>query len=115
MGIKCRLLDKCPDDPQIGDMWYVTMDYMPISEFSNEYKRDWLDKRLPLVVQLPSEPSNKYPAGYSYPFCVDQQASQSHDGSGWVVTGVPPNITLSPSINVIDIWHGWIRNGEIVK
>lgn len=42
------------------------------------------------------------------------------DGSGemWDVTGVPPNITVSPSINAGDgpgvgNWHGFIKDGEM--
>jgi hypothetical protein len=32
----------------------------------------------------------------------------------WDVTGIPPNLTVSPSINAIGHWHGWIRDGELV-
>lgn len=32
----------------------------------------------------------------------------------WTRTGVPPRIDLSPSINHIDHWHGYLRNGELV-
>ena len=36
----------------------------------------------------------------------------------WDVTGEPPNITVSPSINAGDgpgpgNWHGWIKDGEM--
>lgn len=34
----------------------------------------------------------------------------------WEVTGTPPHITVSPSINDTSPrggWHGWIRNGEM--
>ena len=34
----------------------------------------------------------------------------------WTVTGTPPQITVSPSINDTDPrggWHGFIRNGEM--
>lgn len=42
------------------------------------------------------------------------------DGGGrmWEVTGEPPNITVSPSINAGDgdgpgNWHGWIKDGAM--
>lgn len=39
----------------------------------------------------------------------------SMSGQGWVVTGNPPRITVSPSIHhhPPDGWHGWIREGRI--
>lgn len=35
---------------------------------------------------------------------------------GWEVSGIPPNITVTPSIfcDPPNGWHGWITNGEIV-
>lgn len=35
------------------------------------------------------------------------------DGKPWDVNGEPPNVTVSPSINLLGVWHGWIRNGVI--
>lgn len=38
-------------------------------------------------------------------------------GNRWTVTGEPPNITVTPSIDDRDPnrpWHGWIRDGEFV-
>lgn len=32
---------------------------------------------------------------------------------GWTVTGTPPEITVHPSINVVNHWHGWLKNGEL--
>ena len=50
----------------------------------------------------------------------------SGNGTGWQVSGDPPNIDVSPSILVHGItgpsgetilaqWHGWIRHGVIVE
>lgn len=33
--------------------------------------------------------------------------------SKWTVQGAPPNITVSPSISQVGIYHGYIRNGVI--
>lgn len=45
--------------------------------------------------------------------CLDCPASPPDPpGSYWTRTGDPPNITVSPSINVSeDTWHGFIQNG----
>lgn len=32
---------------------------------------------------------------------------------GWTVTGKPPDITVSPSINYVGSYHGWLQNGVI--
>ncbi len=64
-------------------------------------------------------------AGYSVVLCRHTDAAGKEwpvvwhtktPGAGpqWDVTGEPPNITVSPSINVIGIWHGWIRDGVLV-
>lgn len=35
-------------------------------------------------------------------------------GELWNVTGEPPEITVTPSINDPGRWHGFITNGELV-
>lgn len=45
-------------------------------------------------------------------FAMDMPAT---DGGGrWTRTGTPPKITLSPSINLVGHWHGWLRDGVLV-
>lgn len=44
-------------------------------------------------------------------WCIDGPASGS--GRPWTRTGTPPNITASPSINIVGKYHGWLRNGEL--
>jgi hypothetical protein len=109
MPIQCRMIDYDlvdRKDIKPGDMWYAPwyieggkrMNYL-----TDEYARDWMDKRPPLVVRLPDGTS----------FMVDCRCTvdgvlQDH---GWTVTGEPPNITVSPSINIIGYYHGWLQNG----
>lgn len=41
-------------------------------------------------------------------------ARPSSGGDFWTVTGEPPQITVTPSINVgPDIWHGFITDGVL--
>lgn len=54
-----------------------------------------------------------YPNGYVHPIIWHTKQTTA-DGKPWDVTGEPPRITVSPSINVIGIWHGWIKDGVIV-
>jgi hypothetical protein len=74
---------------------------------SAEYKRDWLGKRPPIFVCLPSA---SYKGGRW--FCVDSRADGAGEG-GWTVTGEPPCITVTPSINCVGEYHGFIRDGII--
>lgn len=113
MSWTCRFLEKKPDEPseiQIGDMWYANhliddLDLLVTYEeqfFSVEYKRDWMGKRPPIFVKLPGG------AHFSPDF---RATNPAHGESGWVVTGNPPNITVSPSINAIGMYHGFLQNG----
>ena len=69
---------------------------------ADEYyaKNAW---RPPLKIILPN----------GFPFCVDSRVTGKT--SGWDVTGEPPNITLSPSVNYgpgdPNGWHGFIKDG----
>lgn len=109
MPIPCRMVDPLgPKQP--GDMWYTPAmlegeraDYYRQFVLSAEYLRDWAGKRLPLWVCLPNGDH----------FCVDSQVSGAQDKHGWAVTGEPPAITVSPSINCVGRWHGWLQNGVL--
>jgi len=97
---------KQPDEPKVGDMWastrYLSTEYMRKNILSDEYIRDWANKRPPLFVMLPGDVC----------FCLDTRAAC--DNSGWTITGWPPDITVSPSINIRGVYHGFIRNGLIM-
>ena len=102
---------------RVGKAWYAPW-------FLDYYNRDWADAvksrwlspeymqdnkhlRMPIVVVLPA------PGEYGFEFCVDRCFSdQEH---GWRVTGTleAGNLTMTPSINAHDRYHGWITNGVI--
>lgn len=48
-------------------------------------------------------------------YCWHTNAESTKDGEGlWNVSGEPPNLTVTPSINIgPEIWHGFITNGEL--
>jgi hypothetical protein len=109
MSKQCRMVDA--DGPKVpGDMWYAPKmldpkhaDFYLEHVLSTQYRRDWLGKRPPLFVCLPNGDH----------FCVDSQVSEPRDGHGWEVTGEPPHITVSPSINAVGGYHGWLQNGVL--
>jgi hypothetical protein len=109
MAWTCRMVDT-PTGAKPGDMWFggeglvhgPHAGYYLEHYLSAEYKRDWLGKRLPLFVCLPSGDH----------FCVDSVADGAGEG-GWTVTGEPPTITVSPSINAPGRYHGWLRDGVL--
>lgn len=127
MPWRCRLIPEPPlvktsDDPVVllrqprpvpGDVYEVGADevneygghyYCHGYRLSDEYVRDHLGKRRPLIVCLPNGEL----------FCPDSAyTNRSPLGPGWTVTGDAPSITVSPSINCIGRYHGWIQNGVI--
>lgn len=104
----CRMID--PDDTslksQVGDMW--PCDYWPAKWLSTYYDEHWRGKRPPMMVQLPSGT-----------FCIDMCTMEGGiphpQRHGWTVTGEPPNVTLSPSINIKGYYHGFIQGGVITE
>jgi len=72
---------------------------------SSEYLRDWLATRLPLFVVLPN--GEEFCPDFSYSY------TRGNTQEGWTVTGDAPNITVSPSINFVGRWHGFLQNGVL--
>jgi hypothetical protein len=70
------------------------------------YLREHRHVRPPMFVKLPDGTE----------FCIDFCSSReigTGRGEGWGCRGEPPAITLSPSINIIGSYHGWIQAGVI--
>jgi hypothetical protein len=61
------------------------------------------DTRMPIVVLIPDGNSLTH-------FCVDFFPTDNKEGS-WQVSGTLPAITITPSINLVGRYHGFIRNG----
>lgn len=49
----------------------------------------------------------------SYTFFNPYQKSSG--GGGWTVQGEWPNVTVTPSINCVGVYHGYIQNGQITE
>lgn len=127
------------DFPVVGDGWYAPLmlerDYFRES-LSPRYWALPEPRRAPIIVRLPNtidfcvdtsfwrhvkEPcKHNMPDGTikpvnECPFCDDSGMSRRGEyyGDGWTVTGDLPRITVSPSINIVGSYHGWIQNGVI--
>lgn len=117
MAWQCRLTDDSfrPGGPggkdiKVGDMWFNPhmlepdiKDYYLAYHLSRQYVEQWLGKRDPIMVCLPN---GEY-------FCVDSKYGRPENvtNEGWTVTGEAPAITVSPSINCIGRWHGFLTAG----
>lgn len=98
--------------PEPGAMWFerIRPDRKYLGRpLSPEYVRDHEATRLPIVVMIPGR--NTRGEIHGWPFCVDANASDSDHG--WEVSGTPPQITVTPSIHAIGVYHGWITDGII--
>lgn len=102
-----------PTEPKVGDCWLNpemiegdNAEWYKQNYLSDQYMRDHLTRRAPLIVVLPA-PKN----GRNW-FCVDARASGSGT-SGWTVTGEPHALTVTPSINIVGEYHGFITAGTI--
>ena len=102
---------------KIGDMFFgpyphelydeqwrsVKFTFRYLSQFYHENNA----QRRPLAIVLPG----------NYLFCLDGQCWNSDlepaNYGGWTVTGEPPNITVSPSINLGGLYHGFLQNGVL--
>jgi hypothetical protein len=96
----------------IGTMFYVPKDvsrddwpwWIASDERLSDYYHAHTKYRQPLLVILPGQNL----------FCVDSKCwNDKSMYGGWQVTGIPPAITISPSINIAGTYHGWIINGVI--
>lgn len=114
MAWPCRLIFPEPEDmakfgmprnPNVGDMWIVPLEQAYRNALGVNYFRDWEGKRGVIVVYMPG----------GWHWLPDNMATSGgqRSGEGWKVTGEPPMITTSPSINAQGIYHGYIVNGVI--
>lgn len=128
MPWRCRLVDKdtfwrddyvpqpgdlvfrCPPDvwPSVVANWRASgsrRDDPRMAKLSDEYFAGRIDQRPPLWLVLPSPH-----LGYVL-FGVDGPAKGTT--RGWNVSGEPPNLTLTPSIDCSPDYHGWLTNGVL--
>lgn len=123
----CRMVPAPGDIPgatpwkelRVGDMWFAP--YLLEAEaqgrmekLSGKYWAQHARRRAPLVVRLPG-PCD---------FAVDTLAWRTeagadgvsrlrHLGDGWDVSGEPPLLVVSPSINIGGTYHGYLGSNGV--
>lgn len=108
MAWTIRVHEERPEWPEIGDMWpapwLLGEHWQTIEMLSPRFAR-LEPKRDPYVVRLPGPVD----------FCIDTRAwsEGKHYGDGWEISGWGKTLTLTPSINIGGIYHGFITNGVI--
>lgn len=119
MPWRCRMIENPELDEhgnvdfskrEIGDMWYLELSPERLESRKEQFSDQYFSHnsgRKPLVVKLPGPTC----------FVVDGKYYNGQQGyhGGWTVSGEPPNITLTPSINAVGRYHGFINNGEITE
>lgn len=116
MPWQCKLVDYTEEGgpPPIGSIWLCPPIHIHAGAggrlvadsyiLSDEYLRGWAAHRAPLFIWMPN----------GYAWCIDSAYSdRKPQGPGWTVTGEAPNITVSPSIHHVGIYHGWLQNGVL--
>ncbi len=91
--------------PPIGACWYDEHWLKWREAIAPNYLKHNASRRRPIVVQLPTGA-----------WCVDLRARNQERGwygDGWEVVGDLPNITVTPSIHLPGLYHGYITSGEI--
>lgn len=95
----------------IGMCW---KNQVPGVKTSPDYNKNRIGQPLMFVVHPPGGPEGL--------MCLDQVYPEGRfEGTEyvvikehvWTVTGEWPNITVTPSINSVGRYHGWIQNGVI--
>lgn len=62
-----------------------------------------------LLIKLPNPHDPNPTRGIAW--YIDHPGS---DGCVWQRAGEPPKVTATPSINFVGIYHGWVREGQVV-
>lgn len=103
-----------PADGRVGDVWPAPH-WANSNLISQRYLHEVADKRPPLMCLLPSV---AVPEGDR--FLLDRYGSDDPSRKGWdviivgeLIPGTTPDITLKPSINCKESYHGYITHGVI--
>jgi hypothetical protein len=121
---------KEPDGSDVGYNMFVLEDGRRVQFYDLPIGAMWVDNDCSdpqckgperggcLVVKLPSH--GHVPVWYEkYPTWIDGNAwhmdhsSTVGDDIYWTRTGEPPNVSATPSINMVGLYHGYVTNGQV--
>lgn len=112
MSWPCYIVEEVPQEPPLPDperpgVRFTVLFRTPDGELLpfNKLKVGaiYRDARTGIRVKLP---------GYSGQNRWDMEAFGG-DGDTWNVSGEIPNVTATPSINCVGVYHGWVTNGVV--
>jgi hypothetical protein len=113
LPIDCVWFDEPPDD---GKGWRPGWCFPLGYRLSKRYLEHVAPHRKPISVCLPFRGSR---LGGATPFCIDSHPTDQPDGA-WIVTivgllvhGAKPDITVSPSIHAVGLYHGFLQHGTL--
>lgn len=111
--------------PETPDGWPIGWAFYGLGhDLSEHYRAHVASIRPPISVAVPvlrHWPDGRHPDRLgSTVFCIDSHPSDDVHGA-WQVTvdmaslvvGQQPLITVSPSIHLVGIWHGWLDQGVL--
>lgn len=114
MSIPLRIVDPFPENPEPGMMWRYT-------DGDKDGREAWW---IVLPDTHPDIGTPGHPSRLAWR-TTDRASDPPHEM--WDISGEPPNITVTPSIDVVrtvnqdgqwvrdgSYWHGFITNGELL-
>ena len=104
-----KLIDLKPQFVRFGDLVTENMHKREIVETLAEAQG--------IRFECPNN-NGQRPSGYALclPFRGRGAPSDENGGTQWDVSGTGMHdLTLSPSVHAVGVWHGWIRNGEVTN
>lgn len=113
MPINCVWLDKAPEGIwEPGWCFYAPFEY----DLSKHYLAEVRQDRPPIMVVLPIRGPHRIGGTQ---FIIDSHPTSDPEGNwevqieGSFVDGQKPDITVTPSINALGIYHGYLTHGVL--
>lgn len=114
--IACVWFDEVPEGP-----WHAGWCFPQGYSLSHHFTDHVEGTRPPISVCIPMRRDTAWSAEHGFQrgtvFCVDSHPTNDPAG-GWtvtlaqpLVTGERPRLTVAPSINAVDIFHGYLVDG----
>lgn len=122
MGWRCYIVERVKLNPHVEDkirpgIYFTEMYRIPGTEALLSFRElkvgaIWQTER-GLRIKLPGS------SGHNS-WDMEQPANQWENGKivavhRWTVTGTAPDVTATPSINCVGVYHGFVTNGEVTE
>lgn len=92
------------DDVRAGDFYWSTD--------ADGRRRIWIMIPCQRRGQVANGIPVMHPRGVASEWTIDHK---NECGAQWGFDGNEEKPTLSPSLHAIGVWHGWVRNGQLIE